>query len=105
MTPVKRENRLVALVCVVCLVYLVEPDELDKPERPDEPDKPPTKRMDCFSVLLVSAGGSVARSMALSGWGCRRRGRGFGGRLRGLFLFEIDDRGGKRPVSCHDGEA
>ena len=53
----------------------------------------------------MSAGGSVAWSMALSGWGCWRRGRGFGGGLRGLFLVEIDDRGGKRPVSCHDGEA
>ncbi len=25
-TPVKCENRLVALVCLVCLMYLVEPD-------------------------------------------------------------------------------
>src|SRR5207253_9928766 len=36
---------------------------------------------DFFNSLLVSAGGRVARSVALSGWGCRRRRRGLGGGL------------------------
>lgn len=44
-----------------------------------------------FNVLLVFAGGRVARSVALRCWGCRRRSWDFRGWLRRLFLFEIND--------------
>ena len=64
-----------------------------------------TMLADFSSVLLVSAGGGVAWNVGLSSWGYRRCSRGFGSGLRGLFLLEVDDRGGKRPFSCHDGEA
>ena len=46
-----------------------------------------TPLADFFNSLLVSAGGRVAWSVALSGWGCRRSGWSFGGGLRSLFLF------------------
>ena len=59
-----------------------------------------TMLADFFNSLLVSAGGRVAWSVALSGWGYRRNRRGFGGGLRSLFLFEIDDRGRKCPFFC-----
>src|SRR3990167_2386346 len=56
-------------------------------------------------VPLVSAGGSAAWGVGFSGWGCRRCRWSFRSGLRGLFLFEVDHRGGKRSFSRHDGEA
>ncbi len=60
---------------------------------------------DFFNSLLMSAGGRVTRSMALSGWGCRGYGWGFGGGLRSLFLIKIDDRRRKRPFLGEDSQA
>src|SRR6185295_4196414 len=56
-----------------------------------------------FNILLVSAGGRIAWGVTFSSRGCRRCWRSFWGSLRSLFLFEVDDRGGKRLFFCEDG--
>ena len=96
------EVDLVHLVCFVHLVGFVQPSTRDKPNKPTNGL---LMLADFSSVLLVSAGGRIAWSVALGGWGYRRCGRGFRSGLRGLFLFEIDDRGRKCPFFRENGQA